>query len=281
MGSGGAPVRSTKERSRLAAAEVAEEIVSDLKEGKRLDRVSRDRAFEFYAEKMLENDERASGQSLHRLTALNERSLLYRQPDGVLTYLGRMDVGSVRTPNIRNYLNWVDDQREQPLAASTKSKHVNVIRKVLKTAYEAKAIDSIPPLPKVPRRDNPRNWFDEEEYERLLATARESAKEGIKVRGVPITMELYYFIVFLVHSFLRPTESEVFALKHRAPERRPEITPTPRRENQNKECDSMVRYNRVRARFLRPPEGALPQSQSNRLRLPARVSEPHHREASV
>jgi hypothetical protein len=28
-------------------------------------------------------------------------------------------------------------------------------------------------------------------------------------------MELYYFIVFLVHSFLRPTENEVFALKHR------------------------------------------------------------------
>jgi hypothetical protein len=208
-------VRSTKERSRLAAQEAAEEIVSDLQQGKRLDRVSRDRAFEFFAEKMLENDERASGQSLHRLTARNERSILYREPDGVLAYLGRIDVGSVRTPNVRDYLNWVDDHRDKPLSASTKSKHITVIRKVLRTAYEAGAVDSIAPMPKVPRRDNPRDWFDDDEYERLLLAARGSAKEGIKVRGVPITMELYYFIVFLVHSFLRPSENEVFALKHR------------------------------------------------------------------
>ena len=90
-------VRSTKERSRLAAGEAAEEIVSELKAGKRLDRVPRDRAFESFAEKMIENDERASGQSLHRLTARNERSILHREPDGVLAYLGRIDVRSVRT----------------------------------------------------------------------------------------------------------------------------------------------------------------------------------------
>ena len=35
------------------------------------------------------------------------------------------------------------------------------------------------------------------------------------MRGVLITNELYYFIVFLVHSFLRPTESEIFAIRYR------------------------------------------------------------------
>ncbi len=208
-------VRSTKEKSRLAAEEAAEEIVSDLKQGKRLDRVPRDRAFESFAEKMLENDEHESGQSLHPLTARNEKSILYREPDGVLAYFGRMDVGSVQTPNIRDYLKWVDDQRDRPLSASTKSKHTNVIRKVLTTALDARAIGSIPRMPKVPRRDNPCSWFDEDEFENLFLTAREVAKEGIEVRGVPLTIELYYFIMFLVHSFLRPTENEVFALRHR------------------------------------------------------------------
>ena len=52
---------------------------------------------------------------------------------------------------MRDYLNWVDSQRDQPLSASTKSKHVIVIRKVLKTAYEAGVIDSIAPMPKVAR----------------------------------------------------------------------------------------------------------------------------------
>jgi len=208
-------VRSTKERSRVSAQEAAEEIVSDLQQGKRLDRVSRDRAFESFAEKMLENDEHESGQSLHRLTASNEKSILYREPDGVLAYFGRMDVGTVQTPNIRDYLKWIDVHRDKPLSASTKSKHVNVIRKVLTAAVDAKAIGSMPRMPKVPRRDNPRSWFDEDEFENLFLTAREAANEGIEVRGVPLTMELYYFILFLVHTFLRPTENEVFALRHR------------------------------------------------------------------
>ena len=65
--------------------DAAEEIVSDLQQGKRLDRVSRDRAFESFAEKMLENDEHESAKR-DPLTARNERSILYREPDGVLAY---------------------------------------------------------------------------------------------------------------------------------------------------------------------------------------------------
>ena len=173
-------VRSTKETSRLAAEETAEEIVSELKAGKRLERFPRDRAFEFFAEKMLANDEHEFGQSLHRLTARNERSILYRKEDGVLSYLGRTDIGSVDTQKIRDYLKWVDNRRPKPLSASTKSKHVNVVRKVLTAAYDAKAIASIPRMPKVPRRDNPRSWFDEDEFEGLFLTAREAAERRNK-----------------------------------------------------------------------------------------------------
>ena len=56
--------------------------------------------------------------------------------------------------------------------------------------------------------------FSDEEYKVLLKTIKEVANEGAKVRGVLITDELYYFVVFLVHSFLRPTESEVFAIRY-------------------------------------------------------------------
>jgi hypothetical protein len=49
----------------------------------------------------------------------------------------------------------------------------------------------------------------------LLRGAKELAEAKVKVRGVPITAELYDFILFMVHSFLRPTESEVFALMHK------------------------------------------------------------------
>jgi len=74
---------------------------------------------------------------------------------------------------------------------------------------------TLPISPTLPTKDNPRVSFSEVEYKKLLKTAREVAKEDISVRGVPLTMEMYYFIVFMVHTFLRPTETEVFAIKHK------------------------------------------------------------------
>jgi hypothetical protein len=41
------------------------------------------------------------------------------------------------------------------------------------------------------------------------------ADERIRVRDTIVTGELYDFILFMTHSFLRPTESEVYALTHR------------------------------------------------------------------
>ena len=37
----------------------------------------------------------------------------------------------------------------------------------------------------------------------------------IEVRGVPLTEEVYLFIVFMTHTFLRPVTSEIFAIKHK------------------------------------------------------------------
>ncbi len=40
------------------------------------------------------------------------------------------------------------------------------------------------------------------------------AKEDVVVRGVEVTEELYDLIVFCVHAFVRPTTTELYALKH-------------------------------------------------------------------
>ena len=40
------------------------------------------------------------------------------------------------------------------------------------------------------------------------------AREGVIVRGVPVTDELYDIILFLTHSFVRPIVSELYAIKH-------------------------------------------------------------------
>ena len=208
-------VRSTKETSRLAAADVAEELLHDLKQKRFVDGVPNNRTFIHFADMLVKDQKRQAGKTKSARFAVDDEKMLHRSGDGVVDYFGRRDVASITTPDIREYLNFLDDRRDQPLAASTKNKHAIVIRKVLKLAYEHQVLDHLPLTPKITIEDNPRPSFGEDEYKHLLKTTREVVNEGVKVRGILLTVEMYYFIVFMTHSFLRPTESEVFALRHR------------------------------------------------------------------
>jgi hypothetical protein len=55
----------------------------------------------------------------------------------------------------------------------------------------------------------------EDEYKILLTKAKERAKQSTKVRETIITTELRDIILFLVHSFVRPIETELYGLKHK------------------------------------------------------------------
>ena len=208
-------VRSTKETSRLVAEEVAEELLNDLKQDRFVFGVPKNRTFNHFAGLLINEQRRLAGKGRSASFAKDDEKLLNRKEDGIIDYFGRKDVASIHTLDIRNYLNYLDDQRDQPLASSTTNKYATIIRKVLKLAYEQRVIDHLPLIPKVSIKDNPRPSFTEDEYKLLLKTTREVVEEGVKVRGILLTMEMYYFIVFMTHTFLRPTESEVFALRHR------------------------------------------------------------------
>ena len=83
-------------------------------------------------------------------------------------------------------------------------------------------IDFVPDTPRVTRRDNPGPFFrfhplvtrEDDEFKKSLAGAKRLAQDGVVVRGVPITEELYDLILFTVHSFVRPMTTELYALKH-------------------------------------------------------------------
>ena len=208
-------VRSTNETSRVQAKTAAEELLEDLSRGQQLQGTPIKRQFGHYAEQLVKDQRRIAGKERAKSFSKNDEQILNRDPDGLLSYFGRMDVAEINTPKIREYLNFLDDRREKPLAPSTKEKQVITLRKVLTYAYEEGIIQQLPLKPKIPRKDNPRVAFTETEYKKLLKTTRELSSEGIKVRGVPLTMELYYFITMVVHSFMRPTEGEIFNIKHR------------------------------------------------------------------
>ena len=95
-------------------------------------------------------------------------------------------------------------------------------RNVLKVARDDGLIDLVPATPRVRQKDNPRAFFrfaplvseDRDEYQMLLQGAKALAKEARIVRGVEVTNELYDLILFCVHSFVRPTTTELYAIRH-------------------------------------------------------------------
>lgn len=122
---------------------------------------------------------------------------------------------------------------------------MGLVRKVLSYGQLRGAIAALPRLPKVKREDEPRGWLTTQEYKRLAsrvkrltnkvyevrsvtvkdadgkerktlqtvkATARK--KPGTPIRKITITPDLRNAIVFMVSSFIRPTDLKHLQHKH-------------------------------------------------------------------
>ena len=203
-------VRSTKEDSRVEAIAAAEEFATSFLRKANSD-VARKAvtSFEYYANQMLK------GQTAKAKSHDSDRKLLYRQKDGIIRHFGDFDVSKITTRMVREYLNQLDQTRGTPLADSTRAKHVIVIRKVLALAAEDGLIKAIPVMPKQKTTDTPRHSFTDEEYKKFRKATDECVRDGDKVRGVKITNHHSAMFKFLYLSFLRPTQGELFGLKHK------------------------------------------------------------------
>ena len=207
-------VRSTKETSHIVAAEVAEELYSDLKQKKFLDDVPKAKTFIFFAEKLINQQRRLAGKTRSVAFASDDEKLLKRKNDGIIDYFYKRDISLIRTSDITEYFNVLDDNRDKPLSASSKNKHNIIIKKVLRLAYDDGVIQTIPPSPKIERKDNPRISFSEDQYSSFLKGIKEAISRQDSIRGNVISDQFYYFALLVVHSYLRPTRTEAFSLKH-------------------------------------------------------------------
>jgi len=209
-------VRSSKETNRIEAAEVAEEIVDTYKKKQNSAHASlKERSFEHYAKLLSEITKQKAKSTRNKYAFSDQAKILFREKEGLVSYFGKYDVGKITPGIVRDYLLFLDKRREKPLAMSTKSKQCGVIRQVLMLALEDGVIDIVPPMPKQRTVDKPRVSFSDAEYALLLEAARTIADAGeTSVRGVPVTREHYNVIIFAVHSFLRPTETELFGIRY-------------------------------------------------------------------
>jgi hypothetical protein len=138
----------------------------------------------------------------------------------ILPVMGEISVTKVDYNLVDNFIDQLITEKE--LSASSLKKYVILIRQVLKEAERDGTITGVPALPTVKSEENPRPWFTPEQYRKLLVACRElrdsppaeGVGAGSKGRGAFDFDEMYDFIVFMIHTFLRPSEWKYLQHKH-------------------------------------------------------------------
>lgn len=214
--SGKYKVRSTKETNRIEARKVAEELARELQA--REAPAEREFSFRTFAGRFIERG--------RQLVEAGERNANYIRTTrlsldndtwGLVRHFGTRDVRELST---RDWQLFVESLKHAKLSSSTLGMLTATFRNVLKVARDDGVIERLPDTPRLRQKDKPRSFFrfkpltGKDEWESLKQGAKDLASEKIVVRGVVVTEELYDFILFCVHSFVRPTSTEVYALKH-------------------------------------------------------------------
>ena len=213
-------VRSTKATSRIKAREIAEELAHQILSA--VKKTPKEFSFKYYATRFIEKG--------RRLVATGERNANYIRTTrlfldndewGLMKHFGGQDVRELRTRHWAEFLDQTAAKRPD-LATSTRNMLGATFRNVLKVARDDGVIDAVPDTPRTRQKDNPRPFFrfyplvdkGQDTYKALLASAKEMGDQGETVRGVMATDELYDLILFVVHTFVRPTTTELYALRH-------------------------------------------------------------------
>ena len=131
-----------------------------------------------------------------------DNRIINRPGDGLIVYFGKHDVTKITGGMVREYLVHLDQNRTKPLAESTKTRHVILIRKVLTLAVEDGLMHTLPPMPKAKTVDTPRHTFTDKEYDQFSKAGMQCVKKGDFVRGVQIRQHHLMMFKFVVHSFL-------------------------------------------------------------------------------
>lgn len=213
-------VKSTGETSAILAKERAQELAISLLASQ--PNVPTEFTFSFFAKKFLRKSKIQSRSGNLNANYVKTMHWAVTNADtGLYEFFKDHDVRELRTHHWQEYLTWAGKKRDG-MTPSTIGTLSATFRNVLKVAQEEGAIGNIPQTPRPKSKDNPRPFFrfkplvseEDDAYQKVLAEAKRMADEGVVVRGTLVTEELYDLILFVVHSFVRPTTSELYALTH-------------------------------------------------------------------
>ncbi len=213
-------VKTTGEASAIKAREIAKEYALSLLKTERP--VDREFTFRHFAIKCLSKSSSLVGKGERNGNYARVIKWAIQNADwGLVRHFGAKDVREIKTHDFQRYIEELTRKRPH-LSPSTKNTILAAFRNVLKIAAEDGVIDRVPDTPRTKQHDNPRPFFrfyplvsrEDDVYKKVLDTAKTMTTEGVIVRGVAVTDELYDIILFLTHSFVRPIVTELYAIRH-------------------------------------------------------------------
>ena len=160
----------------------------------------------------------------------------YRLNKSILPQFGAKEVGDITYADLEAYLNDLS-QQTPALTTSTINSYMKLVKRVFQHAVKNRLLNSMPIFPTVREEANARGYFNSAEYAKLLNTARSlkgkrfeyrkrddddvgeyfeqgTCDEGRRIWTTEITEELRELIVFMVNSFIRPTDIKNLKHKH-------------------------------------------------------------------
>jgi hypothetical protein len=213
-------VRSTKEKSSIKARIAALDLAADLLINRSA--VPAEFTFKNYATRFLEKGRAQAARGERNENYIRSAQIFLDNNEwGLMKTFATQDVREIKTRQYQQFMDAVFSKRPD-LSASTRNGLSATFRNVLKIARDDGVIDQVPATPRTPHKDNPRPFFrfyplvpkSKDIYKKVLDTAKQLASAGIVIRGVPVTDELYDFILFIAHSFVRPISTELYAIRH-------------------------------------------------------------------
>lgn len=173
------------------------------------------------------------------ITPITYSNTEYRLNKHVLPFFREKDITKIDYYMLTDYLQHMS---RQGIGANTIRAYMQLVKKALSHAARRKIISYVPEFPSVKVKDKPRGWFTTREYDKLWKTASKlrgnriehrvwqeengdkrtqyintkakSGKKGRLLRYVDMTEDLRRLIVFMVNSYIRPTDIKVMQHKH-------------------------------------------------------------------
>jgi integrase len=129
----------------------------------------------------------------------------------LVPFFRRDHVKNITYQRISEYVEYL---KKRSVGSNTIKNHFIYLRKLLKHAHKMEMIDKLPIFPTISTQDNPREWFNDEQYEALQRAIRKAIQDKVVVRYVPITEELRDLTNFMMNTFLRPQDIKLLQNKH-------------------------------------------------------------------